>query len=192
MGRLLGVVFVWQTKGRARCLGLDAYAPTVEALVARYKYRAVYLATDSEDVLREASRRWPDSYLRVLYQPLNRTRYNVFGTAAARHTGLTIERLLWAKQYAPTRLQLGLTPAREFDECLVDLFLLARADGFVGSFTSNLDRIAYALMAAYASSSASGSGGATCLKPYASAGAYWCFDHARRTGRTVDGGSFDC
>ena len=33
-----------------------------------------------------------------------------------------------------------------------------------------MDRLAYALMSAYATK------GGTCLKPYASVGAHWCFD----------------
>ena len=49
-----------------------------------------------------------------------------------------------------------------------------------------MDRLAYALMSAYATK------GGTCLKPYASVGAHWCFDFQVRSGRTADGSSFWC
>ena len=36
--------------------------------------------------------------------------------------------------------------AAEFESVLADVFLLAEADAYVGKFTSNLDRLAYALL----------------------------------------------
>lgn len=55
----------------------------------------------------------------------------------------------------------------------VDLNLLAACDGFVGKFTSNLARIAFALMAARHQ----------CMLPYVSLDSYYC---AGRAGRSFD------
>ena len=117
-------------------------------------------------------------------QPSDRSRFAVFN-----RTGLTIEKLLWSGLFAQQRKTLGFSPASEFDEFMVDLYLLGRADGLVGSFTGNLDRLAYALMAGYATPPSDGS---VCLKPYVSLGAYWCNDHGVRSGVSTTGQRFDC
>ena len=49
-----------------------------------------------------------------------------------------------------------------------------------------MDRIAYALMAAYATE------GGPCLKPYASLTGHWCNDFQVQSGKTNDGRSFWC
>ena len=69
---------------------------------------------------------------------------------------------------------------------MVDLLLMSRADGHVGDFSSNLDRLAYALGAAR------GSAAGTCLRPFVSLGGFWCFDHNVRSGRTSSGERFWC
>lgn len=187
-----------KSKGRAQCLGLDAYAPYVDAMIRAHDYKAIYIATDSEEVVQDATRRWHLNAtaartlrlrdpLRVLFQPIDRSRYAIFASKQSIRQGWTIEKLLWAKQLASTRQQLNVTPAREMEEFMTDLYLLARADGFVGSFTSNMDRVAYALSSAYAASST------PCLKPFASLGGFWCSDFSRRSGRAdKKGGEFDC
>ena len=66
---------------------------------------------------------------------------------------------------------------------LFDLLLLGESAALVGKFTSNLDRIAYALMSAR--------GG--CLRPYVSLDAAWCFDFGvRGSGVGVNGTRFQC
>jgi len=64
----------------------------------------------------------------------------------------------------------------------MDLALLGSGDAFVGKFTSNIDRIAYALQYANAKT----------YTPYVSLDAPWCFDFGVRSGRTIDGGDFFC
>ena len=65
----------------------------------------------------------------------------------------------------------------------LDLLLLAESAALVGKFTSNLDRIAYALMSAR--------GG--CLRPYVSLDAAWCFDFGvRGSGVGLNGTRFQC
>lgn len=120
-----------------------------------------------------------------LYQPRDRARYAIFN-----RSGITIETVLWGEEefahVAEQGRRMGFSPAAEFDEFMVDLFLMAQADGLVGQFANNLDRIAYALMSAFATP------GGTCLKPYASVGAHWCFDYGVRSGRTAKGQTFWC
>ena len=57
---------------------------------------------------------------------------------------------------------------------------MAEASGFVGKFTSNLDRIAYALMAARAG----------CYPPFHSLDSSWCSDWGRAAGRSTHGTFF--
>ena len=70
---------------------------------------------------------------------------------------------------------------REAEAALVDLLLMSQADGFVGKFTSNLDRIAYSLMSARA-------GG---LMPVVSLDSKWCADWGAKAG-SGDYGEFYC
>ena len=62
-----------------------------------------------------------------------------------------------------------------------DLALLGRCDAYVGKFTSNLDRIAYSLLAARSG----------CLKPIVSLDSLWCHDWSNRAGQSLFG-SFVC
>ena len=58
----------------------------------------------------------------------------------------------------------------------VDMLLLAKCTAFVGKFTSNFYRAAYALRAA----------GCECAPPFASLDAPWCFDYGLTEGRNWD------
>lgn len=60
----------------------------------------------------------------------------------------------------------------EAQALLIDIFLLAEGDVFVGKFTSNIDRIAFALMCI-------NRGG---LVPYISLDISWCFDWGQYAG----------
>ncbi len=64
---------------------------------------------------------------------------------------------------------------------LIDLFLLAEGDMLVGKFTSNIDRIAFALATANRRG----------LIPYHSIDSSWCFDFGSRVGKSKYG-TFDC
>ena len=70
---------------------------------------------------------------------------------------------------------------------LREVFLAADADGIVGKFTSNLDRIALALSA----------GRKQCVVPYVSLDVAWCSDYGiarnvSRHFRALPGGGFEC
>ena len=58
-----------------------------------------------------------------------------------------------------------------------DLAILSKCDAFVGKFTSNLDRIAYALIAARS----------RCLKPFVSLDSLWCHDWSNKNGKSLFG-----
>ena len=70
----------------------------------------------------------------------------------------------------------------EAQAVLTDLLFLSEGDLFVGKFTSNIDRIAYALMAARHNF----------LVPFISLDSTWCLDFGRKVGRTSRGKLFYC
>ena len=153
-----------------RCDALEAYAPHVERLAARYGVRHVFLATDSEAVVGAARRRFARTGLALLYQK----NVSVRARGDAAGGGGLIDNLLrngkvdgYAEGWAAA----------------LDLLLLGESAALVGKFTSNLDRIAYALMSAR--------GG--CLRPYVSLDAAWCFDFGvRGSGVGLNGTRFQC
>jgi hypothetical protein len=71
----------------------------------------------------------------------------------------------------------------EVRDFLVDVTLLADTDGFVGKFTSNVDRIAYSLSV----------GRRGCAVPFVSLDSFWCTDFGRQTGKsTISDEQFWC
>ena len=77
----------------------------------------------------------------------------------------------------------------EFYSFMTDVQLLADCDGLVGKFTSNMDRVVYALMA----------GRARCHRPFVSLDAAFCFggfgasiDSTRNRNATTGLGQFPC
>merc|ERR1712019_17863 len=108
--------------------------PYVAEMVQKYGYKSIFLATDSSQTIAHAISEHPE--YRWLYQqgsyPWKRVN--------RRNASL----------------------AEQFDAFLLDTYLLSFSDGFVGSFVHEMDRIAYSLMTARASSDGS------CLKPFAS------------------------
>lgn len=68
----------------------------------------------------------------------------------------------------------------EAQKALIDWTLLAEGDAFVGKFTSNFDRIAFALLTARQNG----------LVPYVSLDSNWCGDWGRKAGLSVHGEFF--
>ena len=64
---------------------------------------------------------------------------------------------------------------------MLDLLLLAEGDAFVGKFTSNVDRLSFALLTAKHNS----------LVPYRSLDSTWCMDWGRPAG-VSEYGNFHC
>ena len=80
--------------------------------------------------------------------------------------------------YSDANLTSGKLDAfREGQAALLDILLLSEGDFYVGKFTSNIDRIAFALMVAK-------KGG---LVPYVSLDSTWCFDHGVQAGYSQHG-----
>jgi hypothetical protein len=62
----------------------------------------------------------------------------------------------------------------EAQNVIIDIMLLSEGDAFVGKFSSNIDRIAFALLSAKKKG----------LSPYTSLDSKWCFDFGQQAGQT--------
>ena len=62
---------------------------------------------------------------------------------------------------------------QEAENVIIDITLLQSCDFFVGKFTSNIDRIAYGMMAIRNEA----------LPPFVSTDATWCFDYGKMSGK---------
>ncbi|KAK7231099.1 hypothetical protein SO694_000761110 [Aureococcus anophagefferens] len=148
------------------CTPAEAYAAPVGDLARRYGYATVVVATDSDAALAAFVAELPRrglGHLNVVARRSPRVDPSVFGE---------VQRLEHA--YAATSKHAVLVePWTEYYGFAADLLLLARCDGFVGKFTSNLSRLAFALMAARK----------RCMVPYVSLDSFFC---AGGGGRSVD------
>eukprot|EP00928_Gymnodinium_smaydae_P071018 TRINITY_DN5470_c0_g5_i1.p1 TRINITY_DN5470_c0_g5~~TRINITY_DN5470_c0_g5_i1.p1 ORF type:complete len:464 (+),score=89.37 TRINITY_DN5470_c0_g5_i1:279-1670(+) len=154
-----------QFKTRRRCEGLDVYVRAIES-IRGYGYRSIYLATDDPSVVEEAKKRLAGNFTLLLGPP---------SQAQDRSRG---EQQSVVFDDITGRIDLG----REYREVLLDILLLADADGFVGKFTSNIFRLAYAL----------NFGLRRCAAPYVSLDSFWCNAFGEPGGRTLDGRTFYC
>ncbi|GBG23896.1 Alpha-1,6-fucosyltransferase [Hondaea fermentalgiana] len=168
-------------KGR-RCDPLSYYMPALKLLRARYGFKSVYLATDSAEVIRNATTQYRD--FKWLYNDaIDRSRYAVFDRAS-QEDEVTIEGVLFGDK----RLHdAGFSKTQEMVDFLVDTYILGvHTSGFVGKFTSNMDRIVTALGAA------TGNEAGTCLKPTISLDSDWCYDFMVQSGLGLNGKLFFC
>lgn len=114
------------------CSSGDAYAEACCKVGAKYGYGTLIVATDSFSALAE---------LRVSLAKRG-CPFVVKATSNASFVDATRE-----AARVEDLLESGvLDSAAEFAGVLVDVFLLAACDAYVGKFTSNLDRLAYALL----------------------------------------------
>ena len=113
-------------------------------MAASYGFRSIFLATPSADVLAETTR-----YPQFRWLFLNTTRTQATG-------GARIEDAL---------LQGRVEALREWQDFMLEVYLMSESQALVGAFSSNAVRLAYSLMAANA-------GG--CLKPFISTDINWC------------------
>eukprot|EP00614_Pseudopedinella_elastica_P031730 CAMPEP_0172619946 /NCGR_PEP_ID=MMETSP1068-20121228/98764_1 /TAXON_ID=35684 /ORGANISM="Pseudopedinella elastica, Strain CCMP716" /LENGTH=484 /DNA_ID=CAMNT_0013426977 /DNA_START=198 /DNA_END=1655 /DNA_ORIENTATION=+ len=142
---------------------LSAYMEkAVLPIAKKYGVRSIYLATDDEATAQEARAEWPEF---------------VWLVAEGMDRGAVKSVAKWE-----ANLRRGVMDNHlEAQNALIDLLLLAEGDAFVGKFTSNLDRIAFALLAARAKG----------LVPYVSLDSQWCSDWARAAGSSIYG-TFYC
>ena len=122
----------------------------------RYGYRSVVVASDSQRKLREFSR----NIARRAERP-----GSPFGSVPVLSTGAATNGDTMAKAGTVFDFVELDTPWKLFLDFAVDLHLMARCDGLVGKFTSNVDRLVYALQTARRG----------CLVPYVSVDqSPWC------------------
>ena len=146
-------------KHRGECRGLNAFMPHVQRMLSAYSYRSVFLATPSMDVILETAR-----YPNITWLYVNRTSRRATNAQSA----LDSNRLV--------RLEDGLLrrdlldPVLEWQDTLVDIYLMAESQGLVGAFSSSAARLAYSLMSA---------GPTGCAKPFISVDINWCFAYMR-------------
>ena len=160
-------------RARRTCTPLSEYMAAARRLLAelpaaggkkaRSSRVVVYLATDSVAVLRE-SKAYADTF-DVIHLPKS---------SISRHDPKDGDQLLWDKRVWQRFFwgQTAWTMGQAWD-ATTELFLLSHADIFVGKFTSNLFRAAYALRAAQCD----------CAPLFASLDAPTCFDYGIRAGR---------
>ena len=152
-------------RARRTCTPLSEYMAAARRLMAELPEQkaVVYLATDSVAVLRE-SRAYATQF-EIVHLPER---------AVARHDPKDGDALLWDKRVWQRFFwgQTTWTMTQAWD-ATTELFLLAHADIFIGKFTSNLFRAAYALRAAQCD----------CAPLFVSLDAPTCFDYGIRAGR---------
>lgn len=145
-----------------KCDQLDLYAPHVKALVQNYGLDAVYIATDDEDIVRQARANASEllgvAPSAVFSLPLNRTMYKRITIDAAMRT----------------HDKINFDFAADAHGFVADLVLLAAADAHVGKSTSNMFRHALSLSNALK--------GGDCVAPYASLDSLWCANFGMNTG----------
>jgi hypothetical protein len=145
-----------------RCEPLSVYMETAVLPMAQwYGVKTIFLATDDEVVLRETAQ-WPQ-FVWLFDQNQNRSKTK------------SLEK--W--DYLLRRG--ALDGFGEATSALTDLLLLSEGDAFVGKFTSNIDRLAYALLV----------GKKMGLAPYASLDSAWCMDFGQPAGSGIHG-NFQC
>eukprot|EP00466_Bigelowiella_natans_P012706 jgi/Bigna1/85856/estExt_fgenesh1_pg.C_60268 len=148
-----------------KCDGLAHYIPSIQLMADTYGFKHVFLATDTQEV-RDATEDYPQFIWHFQKENLySQKRSHVL-------------------KYLPIEKALKYGVLDAFEEgasYLVDLHLMAQGHGFVGKFTSNLDRLVYNLMGSKAD----------CYRPYISLDSGWCFDYGLSNG-DGDTGDFQC
>jgi len=146
--------------GKARrCDTLEYYLnPVVQEVAQRYGIRSIYLATDDPDMITEALTNYTPQFQWFFYN-------YTYPTTEAAEAAVAPAVMNWDKNQQPS-----LENFYSAQKILIDLFLLAEGSVFVGKFTSNVDRLAYSLMANRVGGYA----------PFVSLDeSPWCFDYTR-------------
>lgn len=158
-----------ERSGRS-CSPLAHYMEAVRRQTAGLNATTIYLATDSDDVLRQ-TREFPE--WTWLHLPE--------ATSFGRHVNPANKKwdavLKSNKERGLTRVNMQLATV-----LTIDVLLLAQCDIFVGKHTSNLFRTAYELHSA----------GCDCAAPFESLDAPWCFDWMMPVGEGLNDTKFAC
>ncbi|KAL7545460.1 hypothetical protein ACHAWF_008809 [Thalassiosira exigua] len=145
-------------KKSRRCDDLNTYMERVIPVAKRYGAKSIYLSTDNQEVIDNTSDYTEFTWM---YQQLEKSSRSVIEWDSIKRSNVSTFALA--------------------QEVLLDIFLLAEGDIFIGKFTSNVDRIAYALMTFRKTS----------LSPYLSLDSPFCFDWGVKSGKSLYG-EFDC
>ena len=146
-------------KHRGECRGLSTYMPHVYRMMAEYQYKSVFLATPSQEVLYETAR-----FPNITWLFVNGSNRQGAHTQSV----LDSNRLIRLEEGLLRRGLLD--PVLEWQDTLVDIYLMAESQGMVGAFSSSAARLAYSLMSA---------GPSGCAKPFISLDINWCFAYMR-------------
>lgn len=147
--------------GRGECRRLVDFMPSVRSVASMYGIKSILLATPSLDV-QEETKKYPE----YMWHFLPNARDSA--TAQMKFKSVnTIEDGLRRRAKSPEFFN----PVSEWQRYMVEIYLLASCNVFVGSFTSNAARLAYSLMAA--------NGEKSCLKPFYSGDMNWCWAYGR-------------
>lgn len=168
-------------KGR-NCDTIESYLPYVRDLVSEFGFKSVYLATDSLDAVEFVKTKKPLNVKWLVNEAVDRRKYRVFDEAKSSDE-LSIEGILFGNKKLRDA---GFTPFTEFLEFMTDLLIIGDyTQGLVGKFTSNMDRIAAALLATKYDQD-------KCYRPLVSIDSFWCADFMVKSGTSFDGRSFYC
>eukprot|EP00937_MAST-01D_sp_MAST-1D-sp2_P005480 g5480.t1 len=148
-----------------KCHGLSSYMVAARRARELYGARTIFLATDSQAVLDEARSGKHAGFRFVVLGGVDR---------GEKQRGKIWDELL-EEGY-------DLDWHREASNVLLDMLLLSEGDLFIGKFTSNVFRTAYALSHARTG----------CVKPFVSLDGPWCFDFGMPNSGIGEGGRRYC
>ena len=157
-----------QDRGR-HCQPLSAYMKYADRLRAQTGASTIYLATDSEDVLRDTAK-FPN------YRFLHNADSMELPRKLKRTLNMTT--LWWDIVYRTNVAKHHEHLNREVaDHSIIEMMMLGKANLFVGKATSNFYRAALELKAA----------SCDCMPAFYSLDSPWCFDFVIKAGVDVDG-----
>jgi len=134
-----------------RCDPFDVYMAEADILQEKYGFQHIFLATDSDSVLAQLDDypNWTFHYIRDIDR-------------GGVRNSQSIDKLL---------VDGTVDGCREATESFLDTYILGQCDAFIGKFSSNMDRIAYAFMFARFRHHV----------PHISLDTNWCFDYGVRS-----------
>lgn len=149
-------------KGRI-CQPLQKYMAHARRLRDKYQIKRLFLATDSPQIIERVSHEYTHEFDIVVQQNAIRREQSAYLNDLLKEHKLPMY-------------------AQEARSLAVDLLMLSKCSAFVGTFTSNVDRIAYALMANRHDK----------LPPYISLDSHWCMAPLRLGEYGSPYGAFYC
>jgi len=135
-----------------KCDTFATYMQHVDRMAKEYDIKHIYLATDSDSVIKDEVPKYPQ-YTFHYIKDMDR--------GGIRNKTPIDDLLKFGK----------LDGCKEAENSMLDMYMLSMADAYIGKFSSNIDRVAYNLMFARTGAH----------QPYISLDNNWCFDFAVRS-----------